>query len=66
MFEQRESTGASVAVERERVEAAALLDPERLVEARAQLVGLALEPLGERLRRASTSRASSASRSFAS
>ena len=32
-------------VERERVVAAALLDPVRLVEPRAQLVGLALEPV---------------------
>src|SRR5205085_9939042 len=36
-----------VAVERERVVAAALLDPERLVEAAAELVRLALEPLSE-------------------
>ena len=33
MFEQSESTGALLAVERERVVAAALVDPERLVEA---------------------------------
>ena len=37
MFEQSESTRSLVAVERERVVAAALVDPERLVEARAQL-----------------------------
>ena len=36
-----------VAVEREHVEAAALVGPERLVEAVAELVGLAVEPLGE-------------------
>ena len=34
---------ALVAVERERVEAAALLDPERLVETFAQLLGLGLD-----------------------
>src|SRR5262249_56088837 len=34
-----------VAVERERVEAPSVLDPERLVEALAQLVGLALQPV---------------------
>ena len=36
-----------LAVERERVEAAALLDPERLVEPLRELGGLALEPVGE-------------------
>ena len=40
---------ALLPVERECVEASALVDPERLVEARSELVGLTLEPLGQRL-----------------
>src|SRR5205085_8121945 len=38
---------ALVAVERERVEAAAVVDPEGLVEAASQLFGLALQPRRE-------------------
>ena len=55
----RASRPALVAVERERVVAAALVDPERLVEAPLQLGRLGLEPLGERARPARP-RASSA------
>ncbi len=47
MFDVSESTRLLLPVERERVEPAALLAPERLVEAVAQHGRLALEPVGE-------------------
>src|SRR6185295_11241700 len=40
---------ALLSVQREREEAATLIDPERLVEACPQLVGFYLEPLRQRL-----------------